>query len=352
MKRPSRIPPARPNQHRQASLVQKVFAQVTALYQSNQYTQALELCRSKLLKLAPSHPCGLLYAGVISYLSNDLQESEHYLKAAAAAGNSFDAYTNLGLTLAAMHRLPEAESAYRRAVALNPRAAQAWNNLGNILKNSFKTERRQEALECYRRAIAANPGYANAHNNLGHALDSIQGDKAGAEESFRAAIAYDPNYLQAHLNLADILERSGRPDEALTSLRQALVLQPNNFQVIGRALGLRRGLADWDERLPGRAAAGQFQRVPAFESARLAGNRRSHPVPPGGSVWPHPLGRCAGGAAHGFHGCQRPQRAPAGGVSVGGLPQSPGGSSGHPGHRRPRPGEFRSVPVCLRPGGG
>lgn len=247
MKRPSRIPPTRPNQHRQASLVQKVFAQVTALYQSNQYTQALELCRSKLLKLAPSHPGGLLYAGVISYLSNDLQESEHYLKAAAAAGNSFDAYTNLGLTLAAMHRLPEAESAYRRAVALNPRAAQAWNNLGNILKNSFKAERRQEALECYRQAIAANPGYANAHNNLGHALDSILGDKAGAEESFRAAIAHDPNYLQAHLNLADILERTGRPDDALNSLRQALVLQPNNFQLIGRILGLRRGLADWDE---------------------------------------------------------------------------------------------------------
>lgn len=246
MKRSSRTPPARPNHQRQATLVQATFAQVTALYQSNQHTQALELCRTKLLKLAPKHSGGLLYAGVICYLNNDLAESERYLRAAAAAGNSFDAYTNLGLTLAAMHRLPEAEDAYRRAVALNPRAAQAWNNLGNILKNSFRPERRLEALECYRRAIAAKPNYANAYNNLGHALDAIQGDTVGAEENFRAAIARDRLFLQAILNLADILERTGRPEEALARLRQDLALQPSNIQLLGRTIGLRRTLADWD----------------------------------------------------------------------------------------------------------
>lgn len=193
------------------------------------------------------HARGLLYAGVICYLAKDYPAAETYLKAAAAAGNSADAYTNLALTLAAMHRLTEAEEAYRRTVALNPKTDRAWNNLGNILKNSFNAERREEALHCYRRAIAANPKYANAYSNLGHALDSTQGDKAGAEESFRAAITCDPGHLQAILNLADILERTKRPNEALASRRQALALQPTNFQVLGRILGLRRSLADWDK---------------------------------------------------------------------------------------------------------
>lgn len=225
--------------------IDALFAQVGALYQANQHSKALEACRT-LLKMAPRHSGALLYAGVICYLQNDLADSEQYLKSAAAAGNP-DAHCNLGLTLAAMQRLSEAEEAYRCAVRLNPRTAMAWNNLGNILKNSFRPERREEALDCYRKAISANPRYANAYNNLGHALDSILGDKARAEENFRAAVAHDPLYLQAHLNLADILERTGRPDEALASLREALALQPNNFQVIGRILSLRRNLADWDE---------------------------------------------------------------------------------------------------------
>lgn len=59
MKRSSRTPPARPNHQRPANLVQATFAQVTALWQSNQYAPALELCRTKLLKLAPRHPGGL-----------------------------------------------------------------------------------------------------------------------------------------------------------------------------------------------------------------------------------------------------------------------------------------------------
>ncbi|MGE9761832.1 tetratricopeptide repeat protein [Pseudomonas sp. PDM20] len=247
MKRSNRNIPHRTGQQRPANLIETTYAQVVALYQNNQLTEALELCRSKLLKLAPNHAGGLLYAGVICYLSNDFPTAEKYLKAATRAGNSPDAYTNLALTLAAMHRLPEAESAYRRAVALNPQADRAWNNLGNILKNSFQAERRNEALECYRRAIAANPRYANAYNNLGHALDSISGDKAGAEENFRAAIAHNPKLLQAHLNLADILDRTGRVHEALECLRAALALQPGNFQVTGRILGLRRSLADWDD---------------------------------------------------------------------------------------------------------
>jgi len=242
MKRSS---PARHHGQRASQPVDTYFSQITARYGAGEYQEALEACR-KLLRIAPKHAGAQLYAGVICYLTGELSASEKYLKSAASLGNP-DAYTNLGMTLSALHRPADAEAAYRRAVAQNPRQERAWNNLGNILKNSFRAERREEAIACYRAAIRANPTYATAYNNLGHALESVTGDLPQAEKHFRQALACDASYIQASLNLADILERTGRPEEALQELRSALARRPGNLQLISRTLDLRRSLADWDE---------------------------------------------------------------------------------------------------------
>lgn len=249
MSRPHRKRPQRSN-NRPANSVDAIYANVLGLYHQGQLNQALELCRRKLLKLSPAHPGGLVCAGVICYLNKDFQAAERYLNVAAATEDNADAYINLALTLYAMHRVPEAEEAYRRSLALNPNQANAWNNLGNILKNSFTPDRQAEAMECYRRAIKADPTYANAHNNLGHAQDTIDGDKAAAEASFRSAIACKPGYLQPRLNLAGILEKTGKDVEALACLQQALELHPGNIGIVGRILSLRRKLADWEARQP------------------------------------------------------------------------------------------------------
>ena len=249
MSRSHRKIPQRSN-NRPASSVETTYANVLALYQQQQLTQALELCRGKLLKLAPAHPGGLVCAGVICYLNKDFPAAERYLKLAAAKGNNADAHTNLALTYAAMHREPEAEAAYRSSLALNPSLAKAWNNLGNILANSFTPDRQTEAMDCYRHAIKADRTYANAYNNLGHALDTVDGDASAAEANFRSAIACDPGYLQAHLNLAGILERTGKKLEALGYLQKALELQPDSVETMGRILSLRRRLADWADRQP------------------------------------------------------------------------------------------------------
>ena len=249
MSRAHRKIPQRSN-NRPASIIDATYANVLALYQRQQLPQALELCRSKLLKLSPEHPGGLICAGVICYLNKDFQAAERYLKVAAAKGNNADAYTNLALTFAAMHRAPEAEAAYRSSLALNPKQANAWNNLGNILANSFRSDRQAEAMDCYRRAIKADRTYANAYNNLGHALDTVDGDASAAEANFRSAIACNPSYLLAQLNLAGILEKTGKSVEALGCLQKALQLQPGTIALLGRVLSLRRRLADWEDVQP------------------------------------------------------------------------------------------------------
>ncbi|MDR2155638.1 MAG: tetratricopeptide repeat protein [Burkholderiaceae bacterium] len=222
-----------------------VFAQAMQLYGEQQYETALRLCRQKLLPTAPRHPSVLCLAGVLCFMVKDYGASERYLRESIAAGETAEAHTNLGLTLTELHRQAEAESSYRRAVELDPNQAQAWNNLGNILRRSHHEARKKEGLQCYRQAIAARPDYATAYSNLGYALENLK-DYAGAEKNYRQALAYNPRHLGTLINLAELLDKTGQTEQALHCYRQAAAFYPQNTKILGSALKLRRNVADWD----------------------------------------------------------------------------------------------------------
>ena len=65
--------------------------------------------------------------------------------------------------LTVLERLDEAETSYRKAIALKPDYAEAHNNLGNILKEQGKLD---ESEACFRQAIELKPDFAEAHSNL------------------------------------------------------------------------------------------------------------------------------------------------------------------------------------------
>jgi tetratricopeptide (TPR) repeat protein len=54
--------------------------------------------------------------------------------------------------------------AYNKALAIKPDYAEAYNNMGNALKEQGKLE---EAIEAYNKALAIKPDYAEAYNNMG-----------------------------------------------------------------------------------------------------------------------------------------------------------------------------------------
>ncbi|KQQ31091.1 UDP-N-acetylglucosamine-peptide N-acetylglucosaminyltransferase [Duganella sp. Leaf126] len=81
----------------------------------------------------------------------------------------------------------------------------------------------QVAIALYRTWIAhGDPRllYA-ACFNLAVALTNT-GDDAGAETALRQAMANNPNFVEARLNLGSLLERTGRPDEALATWQAIL----------------------------------------------------------------------------------------------------------------------------------
>ena len=65
-----------------------------------------------------------------------------------------EAQTNLGTVYKKLGRAADAEAAYRRALALNPRDIKALNNLGNLRLEQGEYD---AALDWYGRALALAP---------------------------------------------------------------------------------------------------------------------------------------------------------------------------------------------------
>ena len=154
-----------------------------------------------------------------------LEEGEfHTRKAIELNPNFANAYSNLGNILRELGKLEEAESYTLKAIKLNPDYAIARSNLGTILRDLGKLEKAELHT---RKAIELNPDYAIAHYNLGNVLGDLN-KLEEAEVSYRKAIKLNPNYANAHANLGNILSQFGKLKEGELHTRKAIELNPSN----------------------------------------------------------------------------------------------------------------------------
>lgn len=96
-------------------------------------------------------------------------------------------YCKLGACFAYQKKFKQAKEYIEKAIDLNLKFPEPYNNLGNIFleeKNYIK------AVDLYEKAISLNPDYAAAHSNLGLAYKKLnQYDKA--VRSFKKAAEID-----------------------------------------------------------------------------------------------------------------------------------------------------------------
>jgi DNA-binding transcriptional MerR regulator len=109
----------------------------------------------------------------------------------------------------------QAREAYERALALEPRHADARVNLGRLLQEEGAT---LEAVGQYLAALASDPGHPTAAFNLGTALEDI-GRSGEAIAAYERALEADPDFADAHYNLALLYEKAGRKRDAVRHLK-------------------------------------------------------------------------------------------------------------------------------------
>lgn len=166
----------------------------------------------------------LLRSGVsLRALGRHAEAVEEFKKALALDPRSAEAHHQLGNAFKSLQRHAEAVVSLRRASELAPKNAAIWLNLGVSL---LALSARDEAIASFQRAIKLEPGRPEALNILGSAL--LDAGRIGeAKKQLQAALRLKPAYPAAHDNLGRALRAQGRAAEAVGEFRAALTAQPN-----------------------------------------------------------------------------------------------------------------------------
>lgn len=199
---------------------------------------------------APGNPRGHRNLGLLVGKRGEHERAVFHLRRAVEIEPRYaEARQNLADELRILGRIDDAMREYRAVLALAPDNAQVHNNLANLLQAQGRFA---DAVRHYEAAVAADPGFALAWDNYGVAKAQAD-DYAGAVPLFRRAIEADPGLASAHLHLGLALEALGRPAEAVGPMREALRIDP---QSRGALRGLVRiAVAAADPALVGAAEA-------------------------------------------------------------------------------------------------
>jgi tetratricopeptide (TPR) repeat protein len=147
---------------------------------------------------------------------------ECHQKAIALNPKYAQAYNNVGNALLLKQDPEGAITWYKKALGLDPKDAQTHTNLGTAL---FKKGKFEDAMECYKKALALDPKLAGAYSNMGAALKA-KGDLQGAIECFRKAVEVDPKDSQSHYNLGTALEVKGDWPGTIAAYQAAIACDP------------------------------------------------------------------------------------------------------------------------------
>ncbi len=118
-------------------------------------------------------------------------------------------------------QLHEAEAAYRRVLALDPRQADAWLGLGMLARQSGA---RAAAIELLGRAVALAPHQGEFRMQLAWACQE-HGRMADAAAHWQLACSLRADDPVCHESLGIALQALGRSDEALLAYQNAASLQ-------------------------------------------------------------------------------------------------------------------------------
>lgn len=139
------------------------------------------------INLGNSHSSAVRYSDAI----------EAYKKAVAADPYAVEAYNGLGVAYLSLNRNSDALTALRKALSLDPQSSWTRSNLGMAY---LEAKMYQEAADELNAAIRIMPELAVAHFNLGIAYTKLEKYKA-AITAYKEAVRLNPAFADAHYGL-------------------------------------------------------------------------------------------------------------------------------------------------------
>jgi len=233
-----------------------------ALAREHRFSEAID-CYTTALRLEPDYAEAHYNLALVLAVQHRFSEAIPHYTAAASAQHRGITYNNLGYALAALDRLDEAITAYRQAIRLDPKLAEAHANLGNALAREGDLD---AAVRAYHDASLIDSNNPAILNNLGHALARKQ-DLSAAIACYEAALKLAPELTLARYNLAGALTAQGHVDLAVVQYQQVVAQDSGNALAHDR---LARALAVLGRRVEALGQAREALRLkPDSEDLRM-----------------------------------------------------------------------------------
>ncbi|MBP2316464.1 tetratricopeptide repeat protein [Azospirillum soli] len=194
---------------------------------------------------------------VLLGLGNATEAADVTAKAARLQPLWAGLHANLGLALQAVGS--DGDGALRRALALDPALAEAWNGLAS---SALAADRVAQADAFADRALRLRPDYPEALSNQGVALLALNKNPE-AVAALRAALRLRPDDARTLGNLAHALEAAGEADRAALAWWKIILLDPGSSEGFAGLADLRQRQKRFDAALRawGRALTLNSQRA-------------------------------------------------------------------------------------------
>lgn len=141
--------------------------------------------------------------------------------------DDYKAFYYMALGHAGLGQFVQAETAYRRALALDDSDAKVWTNLGGLLYD--RLNRPVDGIRCVERALKLDPAHKLGWSNLAGMAGRL-GYHDRAIMFADRAIALDPHYVEAHLHKG-AAARALKRKEVLREVCDALsAIPPEKFR--------------------------------------------------------------------------------------------------------------------------
>jgi tetratricopeptide (TPR) repeat protein len=139
-----------------------------------------------------------------------------------------ECYVGIGASSAAKKDYAAAETAYKKAIELDPNMVDAYNGLATVYNDQKKfTEAQAMSAEGMKRATAGGAsGSADALYNAG-VIAWNANDFPKAQEQFAAAVAANPNHAESHFMLGRVYLNLGKLPEAAKEFETYTKIAPN-----------------------------------------------------------------------------------------------------------------------------
>lgn len=189
-----------------------------------EYQKALQ--QQDALTLGYPH---FVYARFLADTRGQTEEAEKEYRTAIKLEPDLDeARVLFGDLLVKKRVFDEADDQYRKALAKNPKNADAYLGLAQIQVQLYKNY--NNALSEIGKALAIRPSFCKAQDLMGTVLSAHLGRHDEAKKAFEAAIKSDPKASEPHyhlgmLMLEDVKKRA--PDVVMEQFQTACNLSPN-----------------------------------------------------------------------------------------------------------------------------